>query len=154
MTETTLPSIVITRFFDAPRDLVFAAMNEPEHVKHWWGPHHFTVPHVEADLRVGGGFRLCMRGPDGSEFWVPGEYREYDPPKRSVVTSGVEGPDGKLLFETLSIVTFEEVDGKTKVTLEASVTALHDPNMAPAIAGMEEGWSQSFERLNTYLTTI
>ena len=69
-------TIVITRVFDAPRDLVFKAWTDPKHVAQWWGPQGFTNPLCEMDLRVGGVFRVHMRGPDGVTYPCKGVYRE------------------------------------------------------------------------------
>jgi uncharacterized protein YndB with AHSA1/START domain len=66
----------ISRVFDAPRDLVFKAFTDPEHMKHWWGPKGFTVIKSEMDLRVGGIYHYDLRGPDGSTMWGKFVYRE------------------------------------------------------------------------------
>ena len=60
--------LVITRIFDAPRELVFQAWTDPEHLKKWWGPHGFTNPVCDVDLRLGGRWSILMRGPDGTEY--------------------------------------------------------------------------------------
>lgn len=155
MTDSNLPGpVVITRTFDAPRELVFAAMNEPAHMERWWGPHHFTTHSVSADLRPGGSIRFAMRGPDGNDHWCSGVYEEYTPTTWTVVTSWVEGPNGEHLFDVHTTITYEVVGDKTELTLTARVVALSDPAMAPAIAGMEEGWNQSFKKLASHLGEV
>ena len=67
--------LVITRIFDAPRSLVFQAWTQPEHLAHWCCPHGFTTPFHQSDIWPGGAWRVCMRSPEGQEYWVQGLYR-------------------------------------------------------------------------------
>src|SRR6202007_439781 len=69
-------TVAITRLFDAPRERVFAAWTQPEHLARWFGPMRFTVPSCEIDPRPGGVFRVCVRSPKGHDFWVRGVFRE------------------------------------------------------------------------------
>ena len=142
-------TLVLTRRFDAPRELVFRMWTEPEHLAHWSGPRGFTTPHHETDLRPGGAYRACLRAPDGTEHWVQGEYREISPPSRLVMTHAWEGPDGKPGHETLVTVEFAEQGGHTLMNFhqgEFDSTESRD--------GHEGGWTQSFERLDSYLREI
>ena len=66
--------LVVTRVFDAPRELVWKAWTDPKYVMQWWGPKGFTSPVCKMDFRVGGKFLFCMRAPDGQEYWNGGEY--------------------------------------------------------------------------------
>src|SRR5687768_9701738 len=84
--EREKQEIVITRIFDAPRELVWKAWTEPEHFKRWWGPKEYTCPFCEMDLRVGGKYLNCMRSPEGQEYWSTGVYREIIPMERLVFT--------------------------------------------------------------------
>ena len=61
--------LTITRIFDAPRELAWKAWTEPERLKKWWGPQYFTAPVIKNDLRVGGKYLNCMRGPDNKNYW-------------------------------------------------------------------------------------
>jgi len=82
MTKSTVNEIermVVTRIFDAPRELVWKAWTDPQYVKQWWGPKGFTSPVCKMDFRVGGKFLCCMKAPDGQEFWNAGEYHEIVP---------------------------------------------------------------------------
>jgi uncharacterized protein YndB with AHSA1/START domain len=152
---------VITRVFDAPRDLVFAAWTDPGHLARWWGPHHFTNPVCEADARPGGAWRVVMRAPDGSEHPAKGVYREVAPPERLVFTidhsdlpeewhdrvnPGRDRSKGRPALEALATVTFEERGGKTTLTvrMEFESAAVRDLFLN---LGMAEGWSQTLERL-------
>src|SRR3979411_561751 len=79
MTENTVNEkerMVVTRVFDAPRELVWKAWTDPKYVMQWWGPKGFSCPACEIDFRVGGKFRFCMRMPDGQEGWNGGAYHE------------------------------------------------------------------------------
>src|SRR5438093_8991927 len=85
--KVTTPSdreIVLTRVFDAPRNLVFDAFSKPELLKRWFGPRGWSLVVCEVDLKVGGGFRFVLRGPDGTDMGMRGVYREIVPPERSV----------------------------------------------------------------------
>ena len=76
--------LVITRVYDAPRELVFRAWTDPKHMARWWGPKHFTNRVEQMDVRPGGAWRIVMCAPDGSEYPAQGVYREIVPPERLV----------------------------------------------------------------------
>lgn len=141
-----LPDLTFTRVIAAPRSLVFAAWTDPRHVARWWGPHGFTNPVCEIDLRPGGVFRVHMRGPDGALYPGEGRVLEVVAPERLVFTSTYEGDGGRRLIEAHNTVTFTERDGKTTLTLRARVTRAA-PEAAKNLGGMEAGWTQSLERL-------
>jgi uncharacterized protein YndB with AHSA1/START domain len=149
MVEVTTPSdreLVITRIFDAPRELVWKAWTDPVRLKHWWGPKGFTNPVCELDVRPGGAIRIHMRGPDGTIYPMTGVYQEIAELERLVFTSAALDENGNPLFEVLNTMTFSEHAGKTKLTMRASVTKV-TAKAAPYLAGMEQGWSQSLDRL-------
>ncbi len=146
--------LVLARVFDAPRERVWKAWTEPEEFKRWWGPKGFTVPSCTIDLRVGGRYLYCMRSPDGMDYWATGVYREIVPPKKLVATDSFADAKGHVVpatayglsaetpLEMLHTVTFEDLDGKTKLTLRHA--GLPE---GPDLTGAEQGWSESFERL-------
>ena len=143
--------LVITRIFDAPRELVFKAWTDPKHVAQWWGPKGFTNPVCELDVRPGGAIRIDMRGPDGVVYPMKGVFHEIVEPERLVVTtSALEDEEGNPALEVLNTVTFTEHNGKTKVTMQA-VVVKSAPEAAAALKGMEEGWRQSLDRLAEHL---
>ena len=115
--KVTLPrddQILITREFDAPRDLVYKAYTTPELVKRWWHANRGEATIAEIDLRVGGKWRYVMVADDGSEVGFHGEYREIVPNERIVSTEVYEGmPDA----EAVNTATFTEVDGRTMLTI-------------------------------------
>src|ERR1041385_6613522 len=135
-------SLVMTRTFDAPRDLVFRAWTDPSHVQQWWGPHGFTNPRCEWDARPGGAIHIDMRGPDGTVYPMPGEFHDVAAPERLVFSSS--DVDGAL--QVVTTVTFADEGEKTKMRMEAIVVHAA-PEAAFAIEGMEAGWTQTLERL-------
>ena len=146
------PVLNITRIFDAPRDLVFAAWTDAKHVARWWGPHGFTNPRCEMDVRPGGHIHIDMRGPEGTVYPMTGVFHEVVRLERLVFTSTPLDEAGNPLFEILTTVTFDEEGGKTKLTLQARVvnaTAGADQYLD----GMEEGWNQTLDRLTEELAT-
>jgi uncharacterized protein YndB with AHSA1/START domain len=144
-------ALTLTRVFDAPRELVFQAWTEPEHLKRWWGPRGFTSPVCEVDLRVGGTWKIVMRFPDGvNEHVMQSVYREIVPPERLVFSNAALDKDGNRLLEGLTSITFEELDGKTKLTMYTRMTGLV-PYADRMLDGMEPGWSQTLERLGETL---
>jgi len=143
--------LTLTRVFDAPRDLVFKAWTEPEHLKQWWGPRGFTTPACEVDLRAGGTWKIVMRFPDGvNEHTMQAVYREIVPPERLSFTNVALDKDGNRLLEGITSITFEELGGKTKLTMYTRMTGLV-PYSDRMLEGMEPGWSQTLERLGEAL---
>jgi len=138
--------LVITRIFKAPRDLVFAAWTQPEHLAHWSGPKGFTVTQDRMDLKPGGFYRACLHAPDGGDHWVQGVYREISPPERLVFTHAWEGEDGKPGLETLVTVTLAEEGAHTRMTFHQAVF-----DSAASRDGHAGGWQQSFERLAAHV---
>jgi uncharacterized protein YndB with AHSA1/START domain len=136
--------LVIQRIFDAPRELVFKAWTEPEHLAQWLGMQGFTATIVKMDARVGGAYRFHMRSPEGADYWQQGVYRELVEPERFVRTCVWADADGNPTGpETLMTVTFEEHEGKTKLTFRQtfdSVTArdAHRFGTASALARLAE----------------
>jgi uncharacterized protein YndB with AHSA1/START domain len=137
--------ITINRVFAAPRTLVFAAWTEPKRMAQWWGPHGFTNPVCELDVRPGGALHIVMRAPDGTDYPMNGVFREVVAPERLAFTFAALD-QGKPVLEGLTTVTFAEDRDGTKLTVHSRATALVD-YAARMIEGMEAGWTQSIERL-------
>jgi uncharacterized protein YndB with AHSA1/START domain len=142
--------LTITRLFDAPRALVFKAWTDAAQLAQWWGPKDFTNPVCEIDARVGGALRIHMRAPDGSIYAMKGEIRELVPPERLVFTNIAVDAAGRHLLEGLTTVTFADQGGKTKLTLRTQAKAVVD-YAAAYLQGMEAGWTQSIDKLQTML---
>ena len=148
----TMPtSLVLTRVFDAPRELVFKAWTERARLERWWGPKGFTNPVCEIDPRPGGAIHIDMRGPDGTVYPMFGEYREIAPPERLVFTSKALGPNGQPMFEMLNTVTFADRGDKTELTLHVRALTLTGDAAGP-LQGMTQGWSETLERLGEEVT--
>jgi uncharacterized protein YndB with AHSA1/START domain len=139
-------TVTITRVFDAPRELVFKLWTDPKHMAQWWGPRGFTNPVCELDVRVGGKIRIDMRAPDGTVYPMTGTFREIMPPRRLIFEAVAEDRDGNPLLRSLTMVTFADEGGKTKLIVHADAVGLSA--VAPQmLAGMEAGWTQSLEKL-------
>ena len=136
-------AIVMTRVFDAPRDLVFRAYTNPTLIPKWWGLRNMTTIVDKMDLRPGGVWRYVQRGPDGNEDAFHGVFREIAPPERLVSTFEYEGTPGHVVVDT---VTFEEDGRKTKVTARSVFTSVEDRDEMLK-AGMEQGARETWERL-------
>jgi uncharacterized protein YndB with AHSA1/START domain len=148
-----LPDLTFTRLIQAPRDLVFRAWTHSECVAAWWGPHGFSNPVCEVDPRPGGSFTVHMQGPDGTIYPGGGVFLEIEAPRLLIFTSTLEGKAGEVLIDAVNTVTFEDLAGRTKLTLNARVVrAAHEAGRN--LAGMEEGWRQSLERLCAILKAI
>jgi len=147
----TKKEIVFKRVFDAPRELVFKSWTEPKRLAKWWGPKGFTNPVCEVDAKPGGSILIHMCGPDGSVYPMTGVFHEINAPERLVFASAVPDGKGGNHLEVLNTVTFAEQSGRTTITLQAKIissTAQGDI----FLEGMEEGWTQSLERLAGYVT--
>jgi uncharacterized protein YndB with AHSA1/START domain len=144
-------ALTMTRVFDAPRKVVFAAWTDPKQVAQWWGPTGFTAPVCELDVRPGGAIRIDMRGPDGTVYPMTGVYKEVVPPERIVFTAAALDKDGNAMFENLNTVIFSEDKGKTTVELRVEVVK-SSAAAEPYLAGMEMGWGMSLDRLGAFVT--
>ena len=153
LTEIT-DDLVITRVFDAPPELVYAAFTDTEHLKRWFGPHGFSIPRCESDPHPGGVISLDMRFDDGDGECYPmtGTYVELDPPHRLVTLTQAIGPTGAAEVEARNTFTFTNAGGKTAFTLRVHIVAVTELGRQ-YLQGMEIGWSQSLEKLVVALRT-
>ena len=144
--KVTLPTdeqILITREFDAPKDLVYKAFTTPELVKRWWSANRGEVTVAEIDLRVGGRWRSVMVTEDGFEVGFHGEYREIAPNERIVSTEVFEGmPDA----EAVNTLTLTEEDGRTVLTILVQ-HASREHRDAHIESGMEAGMQDAMDLL-------
>jgi uncharacterized protein YndB with AHSA1/START domain len=167
-TSAASNEFIISRMLDAPREVVFKVWTEPKHLSQWWGPHNFTNPVCEIDLRVGGAHRTVMRGEDGTDYPIKGIFKEIVAPERLVMTMDCsEHPqawhdmvnpnrakgDNNPAGEMLQTVTFEDIGDQTLLTIRTRFesAAIRD---AMVKMGMNEGWTESLERLEAYLEAI
>jgi uncharacterized protein YndB with AHSA1/START domain len=147
--ETPDREIVMTRVFDAPRELVFDAHASCEHMSKWWGPRKYEASSCEIDFRTGGTWRIVLKGPDGEVPGFHGEYLEVVRPERFTWTFVWEGAgeDGPETF------TFEEHDGKTTLTTRSTFPTVEERD-AVLESGMLEGAGQTYDRLDEYLDVL
>jgi uncharacterized protein YndB with AHSA1/START domain len=140
--------IVMTRVFDAPRNLVFDAFSKPELLKRWFGPRGWSLVVCEVDFKVGGKWRFVLRGPDGREMGMRGVYREIAPPERTVHLEMFDDYPG----ESIVTAVFVEQNGKTTMT----ATVLYESQQvrdAVIKSGMEHGAAECYDKLAEYLAS-
>lgn len=151
LTTQSEREIVMTRVFDASRELVFEAHSKCEHLANWWGPRKYTLAVCEMDFRPGGAYRFVHRGPDGvEEHGFRGEYREIVPPERIVWTFEWEGMPGHVSVDTL---TLEDLGGRTKLTAHSLFDSVEDRD-GMLQSGMEEGARETWDRLAELVQTM
>lgn len=154
--------MVITRIFEAPRELVWRAWTDPQYTMLWWGPKGFTSPVCRMDFRVGGKYLLCMRSPIGQEFWNGGVYHEivlHQKIVSSMYFSDAEGNkvepehygiEHEAIEDAHDVVTFEDFGaGQTKVIFVGNETM----EIARS-SGQVEGWNQSLDRFAAILAEL
>ncbi|MGA2777637.1 MAG: SRPBCC family protein [Steroidobacteraceae bacterium] len=138
--------LVVSRLFAAPRELVFKAWSSAEHLRHWFCPSGYTVPEAVVEFHVGGAFNICMRSPEGRNYWTRGKYAEIVPHTRLVIDMDVPGDDDKTLFRSRTVVHFTDDASGTRLEVTQNYTII-DPKAAPMIQGAPVGWSQTLDRL-------
>jgi uncharacterized protein YndB with AHSA1/START domain len=157
MAENVIQELTLTREYDAPRDLVFKAWTDKELVSKWWGPNGFTTPVAELDVRPGGVIDIVMEDAEGliekgSRYPMSGKFQEVVAPEKLVFTSSPIMND-KPIMDTLVTVTFEDVQGKTKLTVHIEVTRT-TPEAEMPLKGMEMGWNQQLDKLPVLLKAL
>jgi uncharacterized protein YndB with AHSA1/START domain len=150
--KVTTPSdreIVLTRVFDAPRQLVFDALSKPELLKRWFGPHGHSLVVCDVDFTVGGAWRFVIETPDGRRMGMSGVYQEIVPGERTVHTEAFDDYPGDSVITTV----LTEHDGKTTLT----ATALYESREVRDIvieSGMEHGAAETYDRLADLLPSL
>ena len=139
--------IVITRTFDAPRDLVFKAFTDPDAVRQWWGQASSETVVDQLEARPGGRWRFVERDGQGNEDGFHGVYHDLQASERIVYTFEYEGMPGHVLLETIVL---EDQDGKTLMTDSSVYQSVADRD-GMLQSGMETGAAESFGRLDDYL---
>jgi len=139
--------VVMTRDFDAPRELVFKAHTDPKLISQWWGRVDSTTTVDKMEVREGGRWRFVEREPGGNEYGFHGVYHAIVSPERIVQTFEFEGLPGHVLLET---ATFEEHDGKTRLTSQSVFQSVEDRD-GMVQSGMEAGAGETMHRLEGLL---
>ena len=166
VTQAPTKEFVISRRFDAPRDLVFRLWTDPEHMRRWWGPKGFQVIHSKLDLHPGGLYHYGMRSADGHPMWGKFVFREIVKPERLVFVNSFSDEKGNVNrhpmhlswpLEMLSTISFIEQVGKTTVTvswLPLNPTEEERRTFEAGFDSMTQGWGGTFEQLGEYLTKL
>jgi uncharacterized protein YndB with AHSA1/START domain len=164
--NTPARAFVITRIFDAPRDLVFDAFTQREHLMNWFGPKGFKMLSTTLDLRTGGVFHYGMQAPDGSTVWGKWIFREIVRPERLVAVVSFSDAAGGVTrhpysaswpLETLSTTSFAEQGGKTVMTLKweaINATGEERKTFDSSHEGMKTGWGGTLDQLEHYLAKV
>ena len=158
-TQVTLPSdqeIVVTRVFDAPRELVWKVWTQPDHLLHWFGSEDWMLIECEIDLRPGGIWKTCMQGPTGGKSWGVAVYHDIVEPERLVYTDYFADSEGNRVEgmpEALITVEFTEHQGKTTYTSTARYRTSEERDRVLRM-GMEKGLRAALERLDQYLASL
>ncbi|HVS93852.1 MAG TPA: SRPBCC domain-containing protein [Mucilaginibacter sp.] len=158
----TKPELVITRVYNAPRDLVYKAWSNAEALAQWWGPKGAALNVKKLDFRAGGIFLYGMNL-NGAQMWGIFRYREIAEPERIVFVNSFSDEDGNIIrapfhqawpLEILNNLTLDELDGKTRLTLKGGPINATDEEMqifAASISQMEGGFNGTFDQLEEYL---
>ena len=140
---------VLTRIFDAPRSLVFAAWTQPEQLKQWSAPHGFSIPVSTGTLKAGGKWRACMVSEKTGKLWLSGVYREVVTDSLLVFTHAWENEDGSRGPETVVTVRFSDLGKQTKMVMAQSGF-----DSAESSAGHAGGWKECLDRLRDLLSEL
>jgi uncharacterized protein YndB with AHSA1/START domain len=142
--------IVFKHVFDAPREIVFRAITDPQLVPSWWGPRMYKTIVDEMEPRPGGRWRFLNRNDQGDEFGFHGVFHDMVAPERIVQTTEFEGMPGHVGLET---ATLEEVDGKTVYTAVSLFPSVEDRDINVA-NGMEWGARETYDRLDEVIAGL
>jgi uncharacterized protein YndB with AHSA1/START domain len=145
-TGAELPELELSRRFAAPRAAVFNAWGSSDSVKRWFCPAGYSVPQARVEMHVGGPFEVCMRSPEGSDYWIRGRFTEVAPFDRLVIEMRVSDASGRDLFAARTLVTFADDAGGTRLEVRQTYTA-HDPAVRWMIEGAPAGWNETLDRL-------
>ena len=155
--------LILTRVFDAPRELVFKAWTDPDHLAKWWGAKGFATGVVACDLQPGGVLHYVQDGPNGVQFWGKFVYYEVAAPARLGFTSAFSDPAGATVrapfsaewpLEIMNTLTLTEQDGKTTLTLRGgphNATTAELQTFAAARSSLQQGFRSTFDRLDEFL---
>lgn len=168
MADTQTPAIelLLTRTFDAPRDLVFKVWTQAEHLAHWWGPKGMELKIATCDVKPGGIFHYAMVMANGQEMWGKFEYQVIQAPDRLEFVSGFADAEGNFApnpwapvwpLRILNVVTFAEENGKTTISMAGApvnATVAEIAAYREARPNMQQGFKGTFEQLDAYLASI
>lgn len=143
-------AIVGSRVFDAPRELVFAAFTDPQHLAQWWGPDGFTLTTHSFEFRIGGVWRFVMHGPDGRDYQNRVTYDEIVPPERIAYHHG--GGDDVEPVKFTTTVTFEDLANRqTRIVWHGTFPSVEERARVIRDYGADKGLMQTLARLAEHL---
>jgi uncharacterized protein YndB with AHSA1/START domain len=145
-------SIIGTRVFDAPRELVWSVWTDPKHLAQWWGPNGFSTTTSAFDMRPGGVWRFVMHGPDGRDYENRITFDEIVKPERIVYHHG--GGDDVEPVQFTTTVTFEDLGGKTRLTMRGVFPSAAERKRVIKEYGADKGLVQTMARLGEYLAKL
>jgi len=157
--KTNKDDLLIKHLFDAPREMVFDAWTNPEHLKHWYAPDGCTIEFKSIDVKVGGRFHSVIHDPLHGDCWIMGVYQEVDIPEKLVFTMELTNEAGIPVSATeagkskdwppaiITTITFETLDEQTKLTLHQTVAESEAKK-----TGAYQSWFSMFDRLNNLLS--
>ncbi len=154
---------VITRTFNAPRELVFKAYSEAERLAQWWGPKEFTLIVNKLEFHPGGTFHYCMRSPDGKDMWGKFIYEDIIVPERIIFTNSFSDEQGNITrnpfapvwpLEVHNVITFSEDNGKTTLNMRGRpINSTEEENrvFASSHKSLQQGYKGTLDKLEEYL---
>lgn len=155
--ETKERDLIISRTFNAPRELVFETYTTCEHLKNWWGPRSWPMEECEIDFKEGGKWHFCLRGPnEGDESWALAEYKEIVPPEKIVYIDNFSDEKGTINPEMpslLNTVKFNSMGDKTEVVTQTRMDSKEELDKLIEM-GVIEGFTESLDRLDEHLEAV
>ena len=146
-------TMIGTRIYDAPRELVWQAWTDPKHLAQWWGPDGFTTTTSAFEQRPGGVWRFVMHGPDGRDYQNRITFDEIVKPERIVYRHGGGGEDVEPVQFKVT-VTFEELGGKTRLTMRGVFPSAAERDRVIKEYGADKGLVQTLARLGAYVAAM
>lgn len=163
LAERLTEPFIISRQFDAPREVVWKAWTERESLMRWFGPKGCSIPTATMDFRVGGEFHYCMQTPNGQEMWGKWIFREIVPPEKIVLANSFSNREGAIVrppfpgewpLQMVTETTFTEEGGRTTITLKwlpLDATEAERKTFDHGRGSFTQGWSGTFDQLAEYL---
>lgn len=154
--EQSDTELTFTQVLNAPRELVFRAFSQSEHVKQWWGPEGWAMPVCTIDFRPGGTWLYCIRNAEGEEHWAKAVYREIEPPERIVFTDNMVDDRGNRIEDfpsRLVTVTFDDLDGTTRLRVHVRLESAADLKKLVEM-GFVKHFPETLEHLEQLLDNV
>ena len=144
------PKVMVgTRLVNAPRELVWSVWTDPKHLSQWWGPNGFRTTTRAFDFKAGGVWRFVMHGPDGRDYQNRITFDEIVKPERIAYHHG--GGDDVEPVQFRTTVTFDDLGGKTRVTLRGEFPSAEERARVIREYGADKGLAQTLARLGEYV---